>query len=105
MWAGSQNKFLSLFLSFSLLVNIYFVSVALMGAGVCLLAFVSFPNDLLLLLSQIVTGGILYLLLSILFRPPAFLEAQEVLRDNLPAVKAKTFDALRICPFWRSKAL
>ena len=54
--------------------SIYFILAGVMGAAVYLIGTLGFASQLLLLISQIACGIVVYLLLSFLVRPEAFQE-------------------------------
>lgn len=61
----------------------YLAISAAMGFGVFLVQYLPTSNDVLLLISQVLTGSSLYITLSCVFKPSAFAEALEILRNKL----------------------
>ena len=62
---------------------VYLVFSVVMGGAVLSLTLLPFPGELLLLLTQIATGVVIYVVLCLVFRPPAFLEVLSEVNHRL----------------------
>jgi O-antigen/teichoic acid export membrane protein len=60
-------------------VALYLFSAILMGGGVYLVEFLNFSSNRCLLVVQVVIGAAIYLLLSVIFRPQAFLDGAQMI--------------------------
>jgi hypothetical protein len=61
-----------------------------MGGLVYLVVYLPFINNALLLVVQVVVGTVVYLLMSIVFNPPAFPDAWEAIRHKIVFNKIQT---------------
>ena len=61
----------------------YFLNALLMGVGVYLITYMPIQNQIILLVSQILIGGTLYILLCQIFRLSVFLEFQQMVVKRL----------------------
>jgi teichuronic acid exporter len=63
------------------------VLASVMGGGVYLLHSITFPNELTLLVGQVVLGGALYVSLCHLFKLRSFVEIMDLAKSKLPALQ------------------
>jgi O-antigen/teichoic acid export membrane protein len=74
-------------------IGVYLVFSLLMGSGIHLLEYLILHSSGMLLFFQIISGAALYFLVAVVFRPSAFLEGWEALRNILPHLVRPTVES------------